>query len=228
VIGRHRNCDDATAKQLGIVFMLFGCIVTALLTHWVIDVVGDVVLAYDPYDDVAHSSRPIGAVALGVCLLATLGFALRGAFLEARGSERALLKLLRRAQPRSAWQHFAAIAVASLVLVAAMEACDSFAAGHPCDDVVELFGGSLLLAATVAVSVAAVVTIAIRAALRHVTKFHGVLVAFVVAFIRIALDRRAPSAFEWRNSRGAFRNTAIRDYSIGDRAPPYFSSLVIS
>jgi hypothetical protein len=74
--------DLVIAMRLRLALMLSVCVAAALLTHWVIDLLGDFVLAHDPYDDLAHYSRDTGALTLGLFLLAAIGFTLRAALLE--------------------------------------------------------------------------------------------------------------------------------------------------
>lgn len=204
--------------------MISVCIAAALLTHFVIDLLGDFLLAHDSYDGLAHDSRQTGALALGACLFATAGFGFRAALLEARGNGGALLALLRGAQPRRPWRYVMVLTVVSLSLVAGMEWCDAAAAGRPCDDIVELFGGSLLLAVTCATSVATLLTLALRAVLRRLTKLHRAIVAMVVAFIR---EKHALRSFDFvcRNLRRGSGNAALLGSSAGGRAPPAFPSL---
>jgi hypothetical protein len=217
--------DLVIAMRLRLALMLSVCVAAALLTHWVIDLLGDFVLAHDPYDDLAHYSRDTGALTLGLFLLAAIGFTLRAALLEARGDGGALLELLRQVRPRNPWGYFAIVAGASLVLVAAMEWCDAAAAGRPCDDIIDLFGGSLLLASTCATAIAGLLTLAVTAGLRRLTKLHRAIVAIVVAFIRIAYTLGSLE-FLCRDGRripGAARLTVT---STGGRAPPAFPSRV--
>ena len=206
--------------------MALAVIAAALLTHFVIDLLGDVLLVHDSYDDLAHNSREVGAVAAGLGLVVTLALALRAALTEARGNEGALLAVLRRATPRSAVSHWAGITLSSLALVAAMEACDAVVAGRRCDDIVELFGGSLVLAAVVAAAVGAMVSVAQRALLRRLTMLHRVIVAIVVALVALARAAFAASSFVRSFARRTYAPAAVLGRCAGGRAPPLFPSLV--
>ncbi len=221
-----RRCDDATAARLQIALTALCSIAAALSSHFIIDLLGDFLLARDSYDALAHNSREAGAVALGICLIMTLLLTMRAALIEACGNEGALLALLRRATPRSPWRHWAGITISSLVLVAAMEACDAFLAGRPCDDAIDLFGGSLWLATAVAATVGALVSVSAKALLRRLTEIHRVLIALVVAIVAIAFARRAPSTFVRSFARRTYAPAAVLGSSAGGRAPPHFLSLV--
>jgi hypothetical protein len=207
--------------------LLLAALSAALLTHFVVDVLGDFVLAHDTYDDLAHGSRQGGALALGICLVLTLAFAARAALVEARGNEGVLLALLRRAMPRCPWRHWAAVTFFSLILVAVMEACDAAAAGSPCDDLTELLGGSLLLASIVAAIVGALISILLRAALCRLTAIHRALVYFVEALILVGEPNPTLGASRGRTARRTCGSPgAVLSRSAGGRAPPRFLSLV--
>jgi hypothetical protein len=128
-------------------------------------------------------------------------------------------------RPRRPWHYGAAVTVGTLLLVAAMEWCDAAAAGKPCDDIVDLFGGSPLLATSCAAAVAAFLTVALRAGLNRLTQLHGAIVAIVVAFIHVALSPRPPE-FVSRNARTLAIRAALLGLRTAGRAPPAFSSLV--
>lgn len=80
---RHLRCDGAIAARCRLALLLFVSLAAALVTHFLIDVLGDVLLAHDTYDDVAHASRQTGALASGAFLLVTLGFAAVAALVAA-------------------------------------------------------------------------------------------------------------------------------------------------
>jgi flagellar biosynthesis protein FliQ len=117
----------------------------AALSHVAIDVAGDVLLPHDTYDDVAHDARSVTAVlTLAMIVVAaarTLMASLRtrAAFAPAR---------IRTFVP--------AVLALALPLVVLMEWTDAMLAGHPVDDLGDLFGGSIVLGAgtTTIVSIA--------------------------------------------------------------------------
>jgi hypothetical protein len=213
MIGRGEGRDVAS-RRFRDLLLLLASLAAGLLTH---------------YDDLSHGSRQGGAIALGCCFLVTLAFAARAALMEARGNEGVLIALLRRATPSCPWRHWAAVTLSSLLLVAAMEACDAAAAGSPCDDFTDLFGGSLLLASSVAALVGALISAVLRAALRRLGAMHRAIVYFVESLILVARPNRSRSAARGRTMRRTLGSRgAVLSRSAGGRAPPYFRSLVLT
>lgn len=165
------------------ILLLSVALVAALLGHVVIDVLGDFMLAHDDYDDVDHSSRVIVAiVTLGLAMIGA-GAGLRAAVREARGSENAFCLALRSALPRSGVVFTLAAVAASTLFLCVMEACDAALAGHPVDDVGDLFAGSIPFGGAIIALVAAAVSNVTLALLRRLARAR-LLTAVVVAFLR--------------------------------------------
>lgn len=117
----------------------------ALCAHLAIDVAGDYLLAHDSYDDVAHGSRGLAALAFLAILLAACAGIVSLALRRARGSEHELRAELRALRPRSGLRFALAVVALTFPLLAGMEALDTLLAGGDVDDLGDLFGGSLAL-----------------------------------------------------------------------------------
>jgi hypothetical protein len=180
----HREATERVNKAIKPAIMLVSvALIAALIGHVLIDVLGDFVLDHDAYDDIDHSSR--GIVALITLALAALGIGLglRATIRDACGSEYALCASLRRAIPRSGLTFsLRAIALATLALCA-MEAVDAALAGHPVDDLGDLFGGSIVFGGSIIGLVAAIVSQTALAALRRCAHLR-LIASAVVAFLR--------------------------------------------
>jgi hypothetical protein len=155
----------------------------ALIGHVTIDVLGDYLLAHDDYDDVDHSSRVIVAIVTFVLAGCGAGFGLRAAIREARGSENALCLALRSALPRNSLIFTLAAIALSTIILCVMEACDASLAGHPVDDVGDLFAGSIPFGGTIIAVVAMLVSQITLGGLRRLARVRS-LASVVVAFLR--------------------------------------------
>jgi hypothetical protein len=155
----------------------------ALVSHVVIDILGDYLLAHDTYDDVGHSSRAVvGLVTFGLSLLG-IGFCLRAALREARGSENAFCLALRGAIPRNATIFTLGSIIAAAFFLACMEGCDAIAAGKAVDDLGDLFGGSVPFGGTIVAVVAICASTVARRFLLRLARTR-IIAAVVVAFLR--------------------------------------------
>jgi hypothetical protein len=170
--------------------------IAALMSHVVIDVLGDFMLAHDTYDDVEHSSRTVvGLVVLGFAL-SGIAFGFRAALREARGSENAFCQALRSALPRRTLLFVTAALIVASVLLCLMEGCDAWLAGQAVDDLGDLFGGSILLGGTVVGLTTTVMSLCALALLRRLARSR----AFALA-IAIFLQREPVDSCRGRSSR---------------------------
>jgi hypothetical protein len=175
----------------------------ALAALVAIDVLGDVLLAHDTFDDIAHGSRVlVGSGALALALVAA-GCGLRALLRDARGSETTFCASLAATIPRRPLPFFAAVFVATPAILAGMEALDACLASQSIDDAGDLFGGSLALGLGVAAFAACVSACLARVALRRLARARR-------SIVRI-LDG-APANGRIRASRhAAARALALRD-----------------
>jgi hypothetical protein len=208
---------------LSAALLFFAAALSALLAHLAIDALGDVWLADDAYDHLAHGSRALAFFAVWTAALVALILAARAAWREARGSNGALRELLRATLPASHRRHAALVMVGTLLLVVSMEALDALLAGRPTVDLADLLGGSLGLGLGVVTLCALLVTAAVRDIVRRLIRFHRTLVGIVVAFIGRSAQ---PDCGVLRAA--ATRPVAARAHSLrlaqraAGRAPPRF------
>jgi hypothetical protein len=123
-------------------FGLVAAVIAALSAHLVIDAVGDVALARDSYDMLAHRSRDLAALALLSALVA-LGLRFVFAALDGSASRRRIIYSL--APPRSRIAFIIAVCIAATAMLIAMESWDAFAATGTLNSLADALGGSPLL-----------------------------------------------------------------------------------
>jgi hypothetical protein len=134
----------------------------AVAAHEAIDLVGDVALAHDAYDDVAHDARAVLAV-LAFVVAACGAIASVVASVQRHDGGAALLATLRGAVPRRILPYAVASLFGTVALVSGMEAVDTIAAGRAVDDlgdVADLLGGSPALGLGIAALSACVASLA--------------------------------------------------------------------
>lgn len=196
------------SRSQSVAFRLGGalCVVAvaalaAALGHIAIDALGDVLLAHDTYDDIAHDSRTVGA-ALAACVF--LGAGARSVYLALRSrlGYRSARRVFRIESP----VRFAALVVALAIPgVLGMEALDAALAGRCVDDAGDLFGGSIVLGLTTTIAVALVVAIAACVLLRFFSSTQALLVRAVAELFQL----------RGRCGAGAFRRQQRRRASLG-------------
>lgn len=128
--------------------MLFAASIAALAAHVGIDILGDVLLPHDTYDDIAHQSRAVMAY---TALTIVCGVTIRLLFAALDAARAAPRSRSARAvvDARLIRAYTALVVVAAFILLIGMEFVDLAAAGHPCDDVGDLLGGSIWLGVAV-------------------------------------------------------------------------------
>ncbi|GAC1442075.1 MAG: hypothetical protein NVSMB59_03780 [Vulcanimicrobiaceae bacterium] len=215
------HCFRSATVPLGVAF------VAALGAHVAIDLGGDVVLARDSFDGIAHASRGVVAFGALAALLIAGGAALAAAVREARGSEDAFCRAVRAAMPTDVRAFVAIVMLAAPCLVAAMGLMDASLAGHAAS-LDDALGGSLLFGTATTAAIAAVASAAAWFGMRRFARTHRAIVRFLISFLRVeatcvglARARRA------RRSRLVW-GEAARARRVRDRAPPTHASLVRS
>ena len=199
---------------------LCAALCAALAAHWAIDVVGDYLLPHDPFDDVAHGSRPVAAgVALALVTVAACGV-VWAAVREARGSDDAFCAGVAALLPRRFWAFAALVAIGSLGLVAVMEACDVALAGTADVDLVELLGASPALGAALTLLASLAVSSLAWRAVRLLARKRRTFIALASVLLRRHSTGSAAAPIARRAGRRiALRAVASRRVRAG-RAPP--------
>jgi hypothetical protein len=202
-----------------VVVLISVALLATLVAHVLIDVLGDVLLAHDTYDDIGHASRDI--VAFVTLALAVLGiaFALRAAVREARGSEDAFCDALRSLLPRNAFAFTVVATAVALVSLCLMEACDARIAGQPIDDVGDLFGGSIALGGGIVCAATALMGWLTLWFLRRLAQAR-IITTVVVAFLRRRLARTPRSDAYCHPILRLIYNVHYACRRIAGRAPP--------
>jgi hypothetical protein len=215
--------DDARFdRAIAALLVTFAACSAAFAAHVAIDALGDVLLARDAYDHVAHGSR---AVALGVAMLVGLGMAwqaVRRAFEEALGRKASPRASLQRICRGSKGAFVARVVPLTIVVLAAMGLGDASLDGSRVDDLADLFGGSIALSLGVTIAAAIGAAIGAWALLRCIAASHRMIVCAIVALISLvvrarpgpALSRADGSGFTHRNS------NALLARRFGKRGPP--------
>jgi hypothetical protein len=198
-------------------FGLVAAVAAALLAHLAIDALGDVALARDAYDGLAHDSRSLMALAL---LLGSGALALRlviAALDGATGRDRISQVLRVPASP--VWFLGAVVAVAVSLLVG-METLDTVVATGGLGNLGDALGGSAVFGLGLAASVAAVLGWSALAALRWLARWHRELLrAISAAFAVFVLPARARSLSIVRLSVRIGRPAAVL-HRAAKRGPP--------
>lgn len=199
---------------------LCAALCAAVAAHFAIDVAGDYLLPHDTFDDVAHGSRSVAALAALALGGAVVCGALWAALREARGSDDAFCGTIARLLPRQFWLFAGSVAVASVGLVAAMEGFDVASAGHDTGDAVDLVGGSLALGSTLTLLSSLIASILAWRVVGLLARKRRTFVAFAIVLLRRRITNTAPTPIARRNGRRiAPRAVASRRVRAG-RAPP--------
>ncbi len=210
------------AIALAVVCILIAASLTAVISHVLIDALGDVLLAHDSYDRLGHASRSIvvGASLAGFAGLIGLLVAAIGAdaFGTRQGTRTTIVRAARFASPVTTAM---ATIVLATVAVALMEVVDVARAGSTLHDVAAAFGGSLALGFGVIAVVGSVVGGAVSALLRRSALAYETLVGsvrrLILAIIAI-FAARSPLASREARPHGARSRTIVR--RAAKRGPP--------
>ncbi|HTX59010.1 MAG TPA: hypothetical protein VMH02_04975 [Verrucomicrobiae bacterium] len=207
----------AAYRSLGALF-LAAVAAAAAFAHYAIDVVGDYALPHDTYDDVAHASREVLAIAAVVIALGIGMRALRRCC-ELGAAHRLLL-----VAPALSWKAclpFAACtAVLASIVVPVMELIDARAAGASIDDLGDAFGGSILLGLGVTIACAAVVAFFTFALARWLVSHRERIVAIVVSLVRLRANRHPNSRHRRLRTASPSRRRHLHARSLCKRGPP--------
>jgi len=191
---------------------------TAVLSHYVIDVVADYLVPHASFDDVAsHGSRgAIGAIAVA----AAFAFVLRG---FQRCCDAAARRGSLAIAPPAWWSVLPFVAVTILlacVAVPSMEAADALWGGAPLDGLDDAFGGSTLLGVETTALCGVLVAGALFSFVRWLLSHRDRIVAAIASVIQRAYAPQ-PNAQQLLRLRSvavcAPRLVAFRG---GKRAPP--------
>ncbi|MBV9104332.1 MAG: hypothetical protein JO060_12145 [Candidatus Eremiobacteraeota bacterium] len=172
---------------------LVAAIMAALLAHVAIDLVGDVALAHDAYDTLAHHSRDLAALVL---VFALGGASLRFVFaaLDGASNRRGFMQSLRT--PVRPLPFVVAVAVAALVMVVGMESWDTFAATGTLDSLADALGGSPLLGLCIALPLASTLGWLAWRVLHWLASCSDVLLRTIEAWFAIGLGAMRPPAHD--------------------------------
>jgi hypothetical protein len=209
-------------RCIAALLVTFAACSAAFVAHVTIDALGDILIAHDSYDHIAHSSR---AVALGAALLLGAGISwhvVRRAFEEARGGKRSLRAALQRICRGSQPLFVARVVPLTIVALVAMGVLDASLDGCPIDDLSQLFGGSIALGLGVAIPIALAAGIAGWALLRFIAASHRMIVGAIATLIALLIRAREVTPFALFDG-GCFPHChfdALRAKRLGLRGPP--------
>lgn len=190
------------SRLLGIALILLAACVAAIVAHVGIDVAGDYVLSHDSYDFVPHGSRAVvmfGAIVVGLTVLAHL---LGAACEDARGNSSLAYTLAALAR-RSPALLIGQIIVLTLLVLCAMEWVDVIAGGQHVEDLGDLLGGSVALGLTFTFVCGLLAGMGIRALIAWLGTSRRLLVAALVAFLRVERTRPVARPIASRGARAA-------------------------
>ncbi len=192
----------------------------ALAAHVAIDVVGDVLLPHDTYDDIAHGSRVFVASGAVAFALVAAFFGLRALLRDACGSEAAFCASLAATMPRRPLAFFAAVFAATPAILAGMEALDAVLAAQRIDDVGDLLGGSLALGLSVTALAALAAAALGWVALRRLACVRPTLVRILASFAGRVRPLVPTVAYAQRVARRVARLRYASITRRAGRAPP--------
>jgi len=210
------------AIALALVCILIAASLTAVISHVLIDALGDMLLAHDTYDRLGHASRSmvLGTSLAGVAGL--IGLSLAAIAADAFGTRRAtrttIVRAARYASPAAS--AIATIALAT-VAVALMEVADVAHTGGTIRDVAAAFGGSLALGFGVIGVVGSIVGSAVSVLLRRSARAYETLTRavrrLILAIVAI-FTARSPLATRNARPHGTRGRTIVR--RAAKRGPP--------
>ena len=194
--------------------------VSAVLAHLAIDAIGDVALAHDAYDGLAHGSRAFvaGLVLAGAALVAVRYL---WELIERRsGSMPVLLREVRSARGWSRWRFTACVAIVAVVCLAGMEYLDAALAATPIDGAGDLFGGSIALGLGVTLAISLATGLAVRATIAFIAQVEPAISAFLVRLLALAAVAPPAPRAVYAVATTPFNRTRVLARRGGMRAPP--------
>jgi len=201
--------------------VVFAASIAALAAHIAIDLLGDVVLAHDTYDHIAHASRAvISCTALAVVAGAALRLLL-AAFDAVRTAPRRRPPI-NLVDPRSLGVFVLLVVAVSFVLLAGMEMADLAIAGQSFDDCADLLGGSIWLGAGVTLPIA----LSAAYLVARIARWASVVEVFAIALVSawfVRRERRTPArCVGSRPTLRSFTRSPAVARSTPRRGPPSF------
>lgn len=203
-----------------VVVPMCAALCAALLAHVALDAVGDVWLARDAYDHVAHASRGIVAWCAFALLAVSLALAFAAAIRNARGCERRFCATLQAAAPNDPARFVVAVTPLAAGVLLAMGILDASLAGSMTWNVADLLGGSIFLGATVVVMCGTAVALVAQAALGRAARLCDAVVRAIVAFAARRMSPRTSASRTGRAVPALAARAARERRNIADRAPP--------
>jgi hypothetical protein len=192
----------------------------ALLAHVAIDLAGDVLLAHDTYDDVAHHSRESAFLICSLLAFALLWRTVRAARAELAGRHGALRAVLRAAVPANGRGFVCGVMAGTLPALLAMAGLDAIFDGTAIDGIEDLLGGSVALGLACAFASGLAAGAIVLRAIRALARMERHILELVAIFERRARSLPAAAGLSSRE-RSAVRGAAMLcACSVGLRAPP--------
>jgi hypothetical protein len=213
----------ATGTMLGLRVALpfAAALAAALAAHLALDLAGDVLLAHDAYDDLAHGSRWVASLGSAGAAVVALWTLVRALLAETRGCRGALRATLRAALPASPAVFASAVTGATLPLLLGMAWLDARVAGTGIDDAADLFGGSIPLGIAFSSAFALAFATLAHRAVAFLGRHHASIVRALEAFVRLARDNARAPFFTAAGARDRLRVPAALARCTGaNRAPP--------
>ncbi|HZZ00659.1 MAG TPA: hypothetical protein VFE36_13910 [Candidatus Baltobacteraceae bacterium] len=166
------------AAFYGALVLVTGAI-SAILAHFVIDAAGDVLLAHDTYDGIAHHSRAVfGGIVVAIAAVVALRY-LWEALDRRCTSLSELLRRLRFARGASPWRFVALVVAVAIVALLAMEYADALSDRVVVGGFEDLLGGSIWLGLVSVIVTGIAAAWCVRFALHALADWEPVLVALL-------------------------------------------------
>ncbi len=198
---------------------LMAAALAAIVAHVSIDVAGDVLLEHDTYDGFAHGSRGLIFGGVTVAALGIVLAAIGAGFQEARGRTGYGDVFERCSRVRKRWL-FGGTLVASVLMLAGMEAIDALVAGHAVDDPSDLFGGSFSLALSIVVPLAIAAAFGAHRVLGYSVRSHRAIVKTLAAVFLVLANERPPDHMRSIARRQCAHVARTLGRRAGKRGPP--------
>jgi hypothetical protein len=179
----------STQRALRLCLVAVAGALAAAVAHVAIDVAGDYLLVRDAYDGIAHHSRALLLIAVGVVILIAAVRVIFDALDRRCSSTTSMLAAVRDALGSPVRFTLASAAVATIALVG-MESFDCSLTGR-IGDVGDLFGGSVLLGAGSAVIAGALCGWLMHRFVRLVAQYEAPIAALIVAAFNLGLTAAA-------------------------------------